>query len=61
MDGPQLAHDTLLGLQDLLASFENPETPYLAGPRIQFLYDRSDYDRLARKQEWADPGNEGSA
>ena len=61
VDGPELAHDTLLGLQDLLASFENPEMPYLAGPRIQFLYDRSDYDRLARKQEWADPGNEGSA
>lgn len=56
-----LAEEALFGLQDLLGAFADPTTPYLSGPRVEFLSSHSDYDRLSRKQEWADPGHEGSS
>lgn len=55
-----LADEALFGLQDLLSAFSDQTTPYLSGPRVEFLSSYSDYDRLSRKQEWADPGHEGS-
>ena len=54
-----LVDDAFAGLKDLLSVFADAGTPYLSGPRIQFLSKYSDYDDLSRKAEWADPGHEG--
>ena len=56
---PELVDDAFAGLKDLLSVFADANTPYLSGPRIQFLSKYSDYDGLSRKAEWADPGHEG--
>ena len=41
------------GLEALVARFDDPETPYLARPRPKWAGRFSDYDHLARVQEWA--------
>ena len=61
VDAAALSEDALQGLKDLLSAFADETTPYLSGPRIQFLSAYSDYDTLSRKKEWADPGHEGDA
>ena len=49
-----LAVDAKAGLQVLLDGYAREEQPYLSVPRIQFISRySSDYDRLARRAEWA--------
>ena len=43
----------LAGLLDLIAAFDDPNTPYLPSPRADRAPRFSDYDHLARVQEWA--------
>ena len=49
-DVVRLASDKL---RDLIALFDNPETPYLAQPHPGLAPTRSDYAQLARVAEWA--------
>ena len=46
------------GFRRLMESYLQPEQPYLSGPRVQFASKYGDYDRLARRAEWADAGAE---
>lgn len=49
-----LASDAKAGLQTLLDGYARPDQPYLSVPRIQFISKYAgDYDRLARRAEWA--------
>lgn len=41
------------GFEKLVAHFDDPSTPYLSQPRPQYADDWGDYDRLARRREWA--------
>ena len=61
VDAAALSEEALQGLKDLLSAFADETTPYLSGPRVQFLSAYGDFDQLSRKQEWADPGHEGDA
>lgn len=59
-----LADAALSGLQDLIATFVNENTPYLSTPRPEAAPRFSDYRHLARIQEWAvldEDGSEGEA
>ncbi len=47
------------GLQELIAQFSDPETPYLSQPYPKFLGRGADYDHLARVKEWAATGDGG--
>lgn len=48
----ELALEAKAGLTKLIAEFDQPDTPYLSQPRVQFKYAYSDYDHLARVKEW---------
>lgn len=51
-------------LRELIACFENPETPYLCTPRAHHMPRFNDYTHLARTQEWSaedEDSSEGSA
>jgi ATP-dependent helicase/nuclease subunit B len=41
------------GFARLVEAFDRPATPYLSQPRPEFRDDWSDFDRLARRREWA--------
>ncbi|MBT6139557.1 MAG: double-strand break repair protein AddB [Rhodospirillaceae bacterium] len=41
------------GLEDLIATFDDPDTPYLAQPDAGRALDYNDYAHLARVREWA--------
>lgn len=43
----------------LVTAFDDPKTPYLSQPRVQYTNDYGDYDDLARRGEWAQLGDEG--
>jgi ATP-dependent helicase/nuclease subunit B len=43
-------------LLDLIAEFDNPETPYRSRPRPGIAPRFSDYDHLARIKEWSAGG-----
>ena len=45
-------------IRELVSAFDKPETPYPCQPRIQFTFDYSDYDDLARRGEWAQVGDD---
>ena len=49
----ELAAKALKGLEDLIADFDNPATPYRAIRRPGFRYDYDDYAHLARVTEWS--------
>lgn len=57
----------LAGLKDLLNTFRDPDTGYMARPYPQFLTRFGDYDHLSRVKEWSatggvgDPAEEGGA
>ena len=51
------AADARKGLERLIASFDDPGTPYRAVRRARFSYEYDDYAHLARAAEWA--GNAG--
>ena len=55
------AATALEGLEALVARFDDPETPYLARPRPRWAGRFSDYDHLARVQEWAVAEDGGEA
>jgi ATP-dependent helicase/nuclease subunit B len=57
-----LVADAFAGLQGLIAAFDDPNTPYIASPRDNRALRYSDYDHLARVQEWAqaDGGESGT-
>lgn len=52
-DVAALARAALAGLADLVARFDDPETPYRAIRRPGFRYDYDDYALLARVAEWS--------
>jgi ATP-dependent helicase/nuclease subunit B len=52
-DVAALAAETLIGLQQLIATFDHPETPYRAIRRPGYRYDYDAYAHLARVAEWS--------
>ncbi len=48
-----LATDARLGLESLIAAFDDPSTPYRAIRRPGYRYDYDDYAHLARVAEWS--------
>jgi ATP-dependent helicase/nuclease subunit B len=54
-----LAEAARAGLRDLVARFDDPETPYLSRPDPDHAPRYSDYEHLARVQEWSSPGLDG--
>ncbi|MTJ93878.1 MAG: double-strand break repair protein AddB [Desulfovibrio sp.] len=48
----EAAAKALAGLKDLVARFDDPTTPYPAQPRPEWAPRYSDYEHLARLQEW---------
>ena len=51
--------ESLETLEKLITEYEKPETAYYCQPRAQYVHEYSDYNTLARKDEWARLG-EGS-
>jgi len=49
----KLIENTKSGLSDLVSSFDNQSMPYLSKPRPEYHQWKSDYDHLAREQEWS--------
>jgi len=58
-DYGKLAEDARAGLQRLIASFDDPSTPYRALRRSRFSYEYDDYAHLARVGEWSGSPAEG--
>ena len=58
-DLEKLANETRAGVERLIASFDDPSTPYRAVRRARFSYDYDDYAHLARAAEWSGAGEEG--
>jgi ATP-dependent helicase/nuclease subunit B len=56
LDAGETAAAALKGLEDLVAAFANPRTPYYARPRPAAAPVFSDYDHLARVKEWTAGG-----
>lgn len=54
----RLMDEAEAGFCQLMESYFSPAQPYLSGPRVQFAAKYAEYDRLARKKEWADAGQE---
>jgi ATP-dependent helicase/nuclease subunit B len=52
LDVAEVIDNTLNGLRDLIAQYDNPDMPYLAQPRPMLLKYTGDYDHLARILEW---------
>jgi ATP-dependent helicase/nuclease subunit B len=52
-DPAALAEAALTGLRDLVATFDDPETPYEATPRPEWAPRFNDYAHLARIREWS--------
>jgi ATP-dependent helicase/nuclease subunit B len=48
----------LAGLERLVATYDDPATPYESVPRAALKPRFSDYDHLARFKEWATAGND---
>jgi ATP-dependent helicase/nuclease subunit B len=47
-----VADDALAGLVRMIGKYAQPEQPYLSRPRVFSVKIFSDYDRLARRDEW---------
>ena len=58
-DVAELAAGAQAGLLELIAAFDNPETPYHALPRPEARPVWNDYAHLERIQEWSGGGSEG--
>ncbi|MEQ1781473.1 MAG: double-strand break repair protein AddB [Hyphomonadaceae bacterium] len=55
----EIAEKALEGLKGLIEIYANPAQPYYSKPRVEFIWNVSDYDRLARRAEWsADEGGD---
>ncbi|HJM90855.1 MAG: double-strand break repair protein AddB [Alphaproteobacteria bacterium] len=55
-NGGDLAEQARQGLVELIAKFDDPETPYRSRPRPAIAPRFSDYDHLARIKEWSAGG-----
>jgi ATP-dependent helicase/nuclease subunit B len=55
----RLVADALMGLNRLIAGFDDPNTPYRAQPRPERAPRYSDYEHLARVKEWSIIGETG--
>ena len=53
MTAEDYAGQALENLRKLITDFDNPATPYMCQPRAKYTHDYSDYNHLARKDEWA--------
>ncbi len=58
---PELVIDAEDIIRKLVVQFDDPDTGYSCQPRIQYSFDYSDYDHLARRDEWAQAGDGGEA
>lgn len=58
-DPNELAREAMEGLKRLVALYDDPRTPYESMPRAAFAPRFSDYEHLARVQEWAVAEGEG--
>jgi ATP-dependent helicase/nuclease subunit B len=47
-----VAAEALAGLERMIGKYARPEQPYLSRPRVFSVKIFSDYDRLARRDEW---------
>ena len=48
----ELIQSAEIGVKELVNQFEDPDTPYRSQPRPEWKPAYSDYDHLARTQEW---------
>ena len=48
----ELISDGAHNLEKLVTEFDKRETIYYCQPRLKYTYDYSDYDHLARRNEW---------
>ncbi|MDP6428230.1 MAG: double-strand break repair protein AddB, partial [Rhodospirillales bacterium] len=55
-DATELAAEARAGLEELIARFDDPETPYEARPRPGAAPRYSAYEHLARIKEWTAGG-----
>lgn len=53
MSAEDYAAQAIDDLRKLIADFDKPATPYYCQPRAKYTHDYSDYNHLARKDEWA--------
>ena len=60
LDVDSVVEDAYKGLANLIAVFDNPNTPYLPHRRPKFLDDYGDYGHLARIKEWRLAGGDRS-
>ena len=49
--------DGAYNLEQLITEFDKKETIYYCQPRVKYTYDYSDYDHLARREEWMRSGS----
>jgi ATP-dependent helicase/nuclease subunit B len=57
----ELINDGACNLEKLVTEFDKRETIYYCQPRIKYTYDYSDYDHLARRNEWVRLGRDVDA
>jgi ATP-dependent helicase/nuclease subunit B len=57
----ELINDGACNLEKLVTEFDKRETIYYCQPRIKYTYDYSDYDHLARRNEWVRLGRDSDA
>jgi ATP-dependent helicase/nuclease subunit B len=55
----ELADTALEGLDRWIARFDDPDQPYVSRLAVKFMSSPSDYDHLARRQEWASGDADG--
>jgi ATP-dependent helicase/nuclease subunit B len=61
VDSADMCQSALKGLMSLIARFDDPRRPYLSRTAPQFVHGHpSDYDHLARVQEWSSGEEEGA-
>ena len=53
MSAEEYAAQAVDDLRKLIADFNKPTTPYHCQPRAKYTHEYSDYNHLARKDEWA--------
>jgi hypothetical protein len=53
-----VVHESLARFKTFVASFDDPDQPYLSKPHVLFLDSPGDYDHLARVKEWSSGGGE---
>jgi len=58
LDVEDVAQNALTGLKRLIATYNNPATPYRSRPRPMFKSRFGDYDHLARVREWSSADGE---